>query len=262
MLKIGWILITILNAIVFNLLIINYKISKIPSYLYGFLFVLVSILFIETINIWPLLISTFCIILAYGEIITLNKLDNPKGKILKSGFFIGITGLIDYNLYIFSLMNLIGLTYGKQLTWRNTVILIVGLLWPLVLIFTINHLYPVLFIESPPYKLLNTTKINLAQHYISICIICLILILSIHELYKNMYKKTEISKKAFIILILMSIIIIFTAIITKSLAIIYFLSIPLSLIITNYLLYTKHRYFRTFLLGLLLVSILFEFFYL
>ena len=94
MLKIGWILISIINGVVFNLIILNYKVSKIHSYLYGFVFILLSILFIETDNIWPLLISTLCIILAYGEIIPLNRFDNQKGRILRSGFFIGLIGVI------------------------------------------------------------------------------------------------------------------------------------------------------------------------
>ena len=41
-------------------------------------------------------------------------------------------------------------------------------------------------------------------------------------------------------------------------SIIYLSIMPLTIILTNYLIYTQYRKFRTFLLGLLLIFILFE----
>tara|TARA_B100001250_G_scaffold410368_2_gene436676 strand:+ start:530 stop:1318 length:789 start_codon:yes stop_codon:yes gene_type:complete len=262
MLKISWILIIIVTAIIFNRLILNNKISKIPSYLFVVVFTILSLLFLDTINFWILLISSLGIILAFGEMIALNQMHSTQGQILKSNIFIGAIGLLDYNLYVFALINLMALIVHKELNWRNTVITLLCLAWPFLLFFSVTKLYPNWDINSPSNNLLSTVEINISKHYISLFILAIILIPAISELYKNFHKKTETAKKAYLVLLLISSIIITLTIITQSLSFIYFLTIPLTLIITNYLLYTKHRYFRTFLLGLLLISILLEFFYL
>ena len=262
MLKITWILITILTAIVFNKIILNKKISKIPSYLFSFIFLILSLLFINTTNLWILSMGAFFIIISYGEMITSNKNNNLHGRILKASIFIGIAGLLDYSLYFFALINLLLIISDKEINWRSIIIQILGLSWPFLFIFIVTSLYPNGPLNMMPQNLLTTTTINLSQKYISLCILGIIFIPAIMELYHNFHKKNDTAKKAYAGLLLMSVIVMILAIINQSFAFIYFLTIPLTLVITNYLLYTKHRYFRTFLLGLLLISILLEFFYL
>ena len=83
--------------------------------------------------------------------------------------------------------------------------------------------------------------------------ITVLIILAIRELYNNYYRKTEHAKKAFIILVIITLVIVLKSLIT-SWKFIYLLNIPITILITNYLIYIKSIKVRTFLLGLLLVS--------
>ena len=75
-------------------------------------------------------------------------------------------------------------------------------------------------------------------------------------------KKNEKAKRGFKILLVIVLTILTHALFAKSLKLLGFLIMPITITITNYLLYTKHKKFRTFLLGLLIVSFVIEIFYL
>ena len=75
----------------------------------------------------------------------------------------------------------------------------------------------------------------------------------------NYHRKKEKSKKALNILFMITICVLLLSIYLKSIQHIYFLCLPVSILIANYLIYTKYGKFRTFLVGLLTVSFIFKF---
>ena len=113
------------------------------------------------------------------------------------------------------------------------------------------------YIPKQSAYILNTAfdNINLFfyHHHIMLMMITVLIILAIRELYNNYYRKTEHAKKAFIILVIITLVIVLKSLIT-SWKFIYLLNMPITILITNYLIYIKSIEVRTFLLGLLLVS--------
>ena len=114
-------------------------------------------------------------------------------------------------------------------------------------------------ISNPVNESLQNIYLIFSKYPIMLVVVGILIIPSIYELYNNYYRKTENAKKAFGLLIIMIIVILIHSVIVKSLNFTYLLNIPITIIIVNYLIYLKSIKFRTFLLGLLLISFLLNF---
>ena len=88
-----------------------------------------------------------------------------------------------------------------------------------------------------------------------------ITILACIEIVYNFHKKKIKSKQTFLIIGVITILSVFSALLWNFKQFAYLTITPITIIVTNYLIYTKYIRFRTFLLGLWIVLFLFEFFY-
>ena len=82
-------------------------------------------------------------------------------------------------------------------------------------------------------------------------------ILAVIELGFNFHKKKIKSKNAFILLGIITLIIISQIIIWGFMAFAYLAMIPITILVANYLIYTRNSRFRTFLVGLWIIVFLF-----
>lgn len=257
-----FIFLSVCNSTFFNRSIVINKLIKIPSYIFTLIFIIISLPIISHPSSSVILITTILLIATYNEIIQFNNKNN-KTVILRSGFFIGLMTVIDVNLWIFYLLILFGLFYYKEFNWKHFLIQLIGVILPLVsycnLILLdfeiINLMYTNQYFAQPSTHVLN-------KYPVFFSILSILLLLAGNELYNNYYKKTEHAKKGFMIIFIIIPIVIVNIIFSHNFTFSYFLALPITILIGNYLIYIKQVYFRTFLLGLLFISFLLDIFYL
>ena len=250
------------SAVFFNRIIVTNKLIKIPSYIFSLIFIIISLPIIFHPSSSVILITTILLIATYNEVIQFNS-QYKKLIIFKSGFFIGLTTILDINFWIFYLLIFFGLFYYKEFNWRHWIIQLLGLVCPLVFYYNLKLLdFHIINLMYTNQYSLNPSPNILREHPIFLSSLGILLILSVNELYNKYYKKTEHAKKGFIIILIIIPIIIIQMIFSHNLQFCYFIILPITILLGNYLIYIKQVYFRTFLLGLLFISFLFDIFYL
>ncbi len=254
------IIIILLTSFLFNRWMLENKIVKIPNLYFGFLFALIAspLIYIDN-NIFTI-ISVLMMIMIYSESIKHGKSDN-KISIFNSGFLLGLMIILDYTLAVFYILLLFSLIHYTAFSIRNILIQLLGGISSILLyfLFVEIHVLQKEIIYQPSANL-DFAYLGFKTHPLLILNISGLIILSKYELYNNYYKKTESAKKAFSLLTTLFSIILFYSLFCKSLKLIPFLIIPAVIIITNYLIYIQQSKFRTFLLGLLIISFLLDFF--
>ena len=180
--------------------------------------------------------------------------------IFKTGFILGLMTLTYSGFSCFYPIILISLFYYSQFNWKHVAIQLMGLFYPLGFVYVISKIHTPLNLFSTLPKYNQNFSNALHDYYLWGFIFLTILILSIQELYKNYYRKTETAKKGFNILFFFSALIISYTLLFKSVLLTHLVSIPVSILVANYLIYIKDIKFRTFLLGLLCLSFILKFF--
>ena len=238
-----------LNGFWLNYNLIKERTIKMPSYLSSVVFITLCLPFLNLNNSWHIALSLFCLTCIYVEITGLTSTNQIKERIFKTGFFLGFLILIDHSFLIF-LPLLIGvLIYYNQVFWKYFIIQLIGLIYPLGAYNVLSKFSIITFNFTNP-----EIDLKLLYHDPKLLIVLFfILTLALNELYKKTYKKTEKSKKGFNVIYTISMLIIIQAILLNSLKFIYLLSLPIAIIIANYLIYLRYKKFQTFLLGLLII---------
>ncbi|MBJ04932.1 MAG: hypothetical protein CMP65_03410 [Flavobacteriales bacterium] len=249
-------------AIIFNSIMVKSNILKIPNVYFGTTFLIFSM---PLIMIFPYVtVSILCLLFGglYYELITLKQVNNKYLNIFNAGIILGISLILDYNLILLYFFACLILAYYKELEIRTILILLLGSISIIPLYYFSIELS---FFEKNQITTLQYNLDQLKELYLSFkffLFLCLILFgVSLSELYKNYYKKSEYAKKAFSILIIMGLLIVLNSIIFQKHRYIFCLIIPLSILITNYLIYIKRPFFRTILLGLLLLAFFIDSYY-
>jgi len=251
----GLLFIYVASALWLNYNMIKEKTIKIPSYLTSFTFITLSFPLVNLQNAWNIALSLLFLICIYVEIIGVQNASNPKRKVFKTGFLLGCLILLDRSFCGFYPIILISLIYYQQFNWRHFIIQLLGLSYPLSLCYV---LYSTVIL---PFKDLVLVDIY-ADFYRDpqwFFVIFILLIISLKELHYNYNKKTEKSKKAFNLLFVILMIIALQALLLSSMKFIHLFALPIAIIIANYLIYIRYKKFRTFLLGLLLVTFVLKF---
>ena len=245
------IIISLINAILVNRIVSHNKIITINSFLPGALFFLLSFPFILGDQNLEVTIILLLFVYMLAEIFKLNELKVKKTTFFNIGFTSSIIVLFNIGLLLNICLVLFALIYYKQFNWRVTLIYILGLICPTILIWIIYYLGA--DISKIIYKQIeyDSTWQIISNYSIFWTTSSILLIVSTIELYNNYYKKKDSAKRALSILFFGSTILMICSLFEQSIGLMFLLIIPISIIIPNYLLYTKLKNFRTFLLGLL-----------
>tara|TARA_B100001250_G_scaffold83717_1_gene69092 strand:- start:728 stop:1522 length:795 start_codon:yes stop_codon:yes gene_type:complete len=257
----GLLLMILLNAFLINKAVIQHGVIKIPSYMVGLIFIVLSLPLIHLNLHWGVTISTSILILTYHEIINLSDSINIKKTVFKTGFFVGTLIMIDYHFIWLYLIIIISLPYYAQFNWRNCLIQLIGLIYPFGFYYSLSASN--YHIPTTPFDLdlsFNQLDYYFYDYYPFLFGILILLMLSMIELYRNYYRKKENAKKAFNFLFIFIIVIILKTLFLDNLKFIHLLIVPGTILIANYLIYSKHKKFRTFLLGLLFILFTLKFF--
>ena len=260
MLKVSlFLFINFLNSIAYNSIILKQKTIKKPSYLTGFIYFILSLPLSNLENNVVIIISSFLLINLYGNIINLNQTHGIKKTILKISFFLACLLIIDFQFILFFPLILGTLFYYQQFNWKNVIIQLLSI------VYVIGTFYAFAFLlfSSTTWvggMIQNINYLKLLNYPIVITLF-ITLLFAFTELNKNFYKKTESSKKGFYILFCFFLITIASVIVFRSFNLAYLIIIPVTIVISNYLIYTKYKKFRTFLLGLLIILFILKFLY-
>lgn len=247
----------------FNQLMIKSKIVKIPNVYFGATFLILSMpLLLNNIHLVTLIMILLCTIL-YVEIITIKLSNNKLLNTFNTGFILALMALLDLESSFFYLFIFLSFLFYKEFEAKTILIQTMGGLSIVPIYYVISelNLIPKEKIQKIPFNL-EQAYYAYSNHKFLMAICFLITILSIYELYIKYYKKTEHAKLAFSTLIILTLVITLHLAIFHKVQYIFFLIIPTTIIITNYLIYIKTGMFRTFLLGLLLIAYLLDLFYL
>jgi len=215
---------------------------------------LLSLSSIHIPGTWILCFYNLLIILIYNTILEYPRPNNQKTNIFKSGLGTGLLILMNYELCVFYIVILYSLLYYKVFTWKNFNIQLIGFLIPSCFYFSLQ----LFSIKTSAPNFTENIELRIIDFPISHSILFFITFLSLYELYYNFFKKNELVKKAFFILFIISICISVSGWIFNETTMMFYLITPITILIINYLIYTNYKIFRTFLVGLLMMSFLFE----
>lgn len=256
------IILSLISAILINRIVSQNKIITINSVFPGCFFFLMSLpLILCEQKIETTVIVLLFIYLTY-EIFKLKDLKVQKTTFFNIGFTSSIIGIFNIELLLNIILVLFSLIYYKQFNRKTAIVCITGLVCPVIIIFTINYLGSDLNLIIYNRIEYHATLQIIKNHITFWIIIAATLILSANELYNNHHKKKDGAKKGLNTLLFGSTTLIMCMLLKQSINLIFLLIIPLSVIIPNYILYTKHKVFRTFLLGLLTTILIINILYL
>lgn len=220
----------------------------------GIIFILISSPFINTFDFW---ISGFLLLFLFNFLIDTYQKDFPFSQFYNASILLGIISYLHPNIiYLSSLFIINGINYSN-LNWRIIITVLLGFITPFLFLFIILFLIdsPFHFPEFFNLSLINITitkDLCFAQK-IWIILLLIITFFSFFELFTWLYKKSIKSRKTFMTIIWFLIITILITIFSGW-KYIYFSLIPLTIIISNYFIYTKNRKTANLLFFLLVIS--------
>ena len=237
-----------------NNLIYEKNIIRKGNLVIGFVFILISSAFINTIDAW---VSAFFMLFLFDFLLESYQKDMPLAQHYNASIILS-TLIIPYpNLIFLSILFLISGVIYSNLNWRIIFTILLGLITPYIFYFMFSYLSGNLF-SIPDF--LNLSLINFSDiekipfpKQIWLGVLLLIILFSFFELFMWLYKKSIKSRKTFMIIIWYFIITIGIAFFSD-LEYFYFALTPLAIIIGNYFVYTKNRKIANFLFFMLVIS--------
>jgi len=126
-------LLVVIQAVMINLLVSQYRIAREISLLPGVFFVLFSSAFTEFLYLSPLILAnTFYIIVLYELFSTYRKYA-AAGAIFNIGWWLAVGSLFYFSYFFLLILGIIGLGMLRSFTFREVLTLFCGLLAPYVM---------------------------------------------------------------------------------------------------------------------------------
>ena len=224
----------------------------------GFIFILISCNFINTIEVW---VSAFLVLFLLNFLLESYQKDTPFSQYYNASFILATLTFIYPNLiYLILLFIISGINYSN-LNWRIIFTSLLGLVTPYFFYFvfvfvTDNQFIIPEFFNFSQISFSSVQGVHLSKK-IWLAILFIVVLFSFFELYMWLYKKSIKSRKSFMTIIWFFIISFLIAF-YSGIEYFYFSLIPLAIIIGNYFVYTKNRKTANILFSLLVIS---SFFY-
>lgn len=220
----------------------------------GFVFVLISSPFANTIALW---ISSFLLLFLFNFLIESYQKEFPFSKFYNSSVILSLLTFIHPNLIYLIVLLLIHAINYENISWRIIFTSLLGVLTPYVFYFvfvvmTNSTFYLPDFLD---FKKISFESIQNFSHAKKtwLLILILIVIISFFELFSWLYKKSIKSRKTFITIVWFFLITTLIAL-SSGWEYFYFSLTPLAIIIGNYFVYTKKRAIANILFLMLIIS--------
>ena len=247
-------IITSFHALGLNNLIYEKNIIKKDNLVLGFIYVLLSAPFYSAVSAWFI---SFFLLFYINYLFESYQKDYPLSQIFNSSFVLSLLSFFEPNIIILlPLIIITGINF-ENLNWRSLLIVAIGMLLPYIFYFVYTKAFNLFFVIPEFTNLQLTSTPNYTKwpiiKKIWTGVLFIISLFSFSELFRWLYKKSIRSRKSFIIIL-------FYFIFTCLIALYgtdeswYYLLTPLSIIIANYLTYTKKRSIANILFLLLIIS--------
>ena len=254
-------LITPFHALGLNNLIYEKNIIKKDNLVLGFTYILLCSPFHKETVEW---ITSFLLIFYINFLFESYQKDYPLSSVFNASFLLCIACMVSPVVCVFLPIVFITNFNYNNLTLRSILVTFLGFFLPLIfyVVFCILFKYDIFFPEIGNIQIIDITSIQ-SQHILEkiwLIVVSIISLLSFLELFKWLYKKSIRSRLSFIIILIYFCLTIFLTAITE-LKNLYYMITPLSIVITNFFIYTKRRKFANTLFMLLLISsVIYRFF--
>lgn len=129
-------LLTFIQALLINDIVNDNKIVARKNYLAGMLFIVVSSFFKESLVLSPALLSLTFVILSTRRMFSLIKKEKALGDVFDVGFLVAIAALFYFPAILFILFAYVGLGTMRAFSYRDWIIMLLGILSPFVVVFT------------------------------------------------------------------------------------------------------------------------------
>lgn len=252
------VILTILHSISLNNLIYEKDVIKKPNFVIAVVFLLMNTTFI--INLKMILFS-FGLLLFLYYLVSLYKQKHPFSLIFNAGIILSILSIFIPNVIVFFSVILFSCLIFRNISWRIIVLCILSIFIPYFFLWTyqiaVNEdLYIPKFSFAAPIFTLDFLNMYLHQK-IWCCIIGIVSLFSFYELFRWMYKKSIRSRESFIIILFYFIISVLTFLFSQNNETLFFIFIPLSVIIGNFFVYHKREGLSGFIFFIFLFSSIF-----
>lgn len=261
----GNFLLCLLTLALLNFIVSKNNLTQKSSYkilLYSLFFAMVPFAMNDT----NVLISNLFVLLALRRIISLKSLIKVKNKLLDAAVLIALASFFHFWSILFILLVFASLLFYSENKIKNWIVPFVGLS-TVALIFMAYHIVRfdtygdiMTYIDGVDF---NYENYNSLRMIVSITVLLSFGIWASFFYIKSINKKLKTFRPSYIIIMIMSIIAVFVAILTpnKDGSEIIFIFAPLAIIITNYIEVIEEKWFKELLIAILiLVPISFQFF--
>jgi len=253
-------LFTTFFSIALNNLIYEKDVIKKPNFVLAFVFLLLNTPFV--IN-YKMIIFSFLLLLFLNNLLKLYKQKQPYSIVFNAGIILSLLSFyIPHTLILFPLIILSTLIF-RNINWRIIVISILSLLVPYLFVWTYQlffHPDPNLFFPIFNFKYISINfdiSFYPLHQQIWFSALAIVVLFSVFELFKWMYKKSIRSRESFTIIIFFLLISIFIFLFTKNIESVFLVFIPLSIIMANFFVYYKKSRLSEFIFILFLFSSVF-----
>jgi hypothetical protein len=238
------------------------------TFLPALIYVLLSGLFPEYQVMNPAFFSALFLMLAIRRIMDAYRVQGISYSFFDAGLLIGIGSLFYANLIWFGLLIIIGIALIRTGNIKEIVIALIGLVTPFIIVFGIYYV-----LGKDLNELLSVIRYNLFGKHtdyvfsrviiVTIIFLGISFVLSIANLLMEMSKKKIQARKTFSLLIwqLILSLVLYFALPSVSVEILWIIGIPLCYILAHYLLFSRNKVvpevvFSIFFLLILLIQIL------
>jgi len=251
-------LLTTFFSISLNNLIYEKDVIKKPNFVLAFVFLLLNAPFV--IN-YKMILFSFLLLLFLNNLLKLYKQKQPYSIVFNAGIILSLLSFyIPHTLILFPLIILSTLIF-RNINWRIIVISILSLLVPYLFVWT----YQLFFHQELLFPIFNFKYISInfeisfypLHQQIWFSVLAIVVLFSVFELFRWMYKKSIRSRESFIIIIFFLLISIFIFLFTKNIESAFLVFIPLSIIMANFFVYYKKSRLSEFIFILFLFSSVF-----
>ncbi|MEI6124784.1 MAG: DUF6427 family protein [Bacteroidota bacterium] len=258
------------ESFLLNNLIENYGLSPKNSYQTAFWYIILMSSFRDQLTLHPQLFVNLLIILVLLMIFRTATKEECYKEIFLAGFLIALSSLFFFKSVGIFVAFWIFLVVLQIYTWREWVILLIGFCSVYLYLFTYYLYFDNVFVAISTYRhffqtlslLPNFQQISLLPLFtkITIALISFLSAISIIKILFIINEKIVYIRKNTLILIWLSVISLITTLFLNSeqLSNFYFLSFPLSILISYYYSSVKKLIFSEFLFILLIVSLVFQ----
>lgn len=248
----------LLQAFFLNVISSKYGLISKRSYLPALIFILLTGSINEIKYFQPIIMSNFFILIALTQIFDTYKIERIFSNFFNSGFFISVGSLFYFNSLFFILIIWIGLLIIRDFSFRELLITLIGIITPYLFIFALyfifdnveNLLFNIIknIISEKTLIKYNIYDIIFSTYIVFIASISIFYLLSVFNTQKISIRHYYLTFIFFIILIIG----IFILSPSASAELIYTMAIPVSIILSNYLINSTSFIFTEVIFTLLI----------